>query len=363
MVDLAGKVAALVGRLASMSHRLAAAEIERLGGSARRGLARGADVAIVGHGAHAILRSGRLPRMLAEADARGVVCLSENAFLVAVGLRSPPEGAPRTIPLDILGRRAGLDDSSVRILALFDVIEPVEGLCGFHDLAAAKEVARLCAEGIALAEVVAGAVALGPGTLLSDVKLARSPSGAVVMRIGDSYADLDGQLRLPMPDAGNPSADELFEAAEIAEDEGDWVAAERHYRRALDLDGGDQSAAFNLANALRATDRDAEARLYLRRALAIDPEFAEAWYNLAGLLDAAADRAGAKESLDKALAIDSDYADAHYNLGQLHFEDGAYDLALACWERYLALDPQSEWSEKARRAVALCRRRAKPARP
>ena len=65
MVDLAGKVAALVGRLASMSHRLAAAEIERLGGSARRGLARGADVAIVGHGSHAILRSGRLGRMLA----------------------------------------------------------------------------------------------------------------------------------------------------------------------------------------------------------------------------------------------------------------------------------------------------------
>ena len=363
MVDLAGKVVALVGRLASMSHRLAAGEIGRLGGAARRGLPRGAEVAIVGHGAHAILASGRLGRMLAEADARGLECLSENAFLAAVGLRSPPDAASRTIPLDIVGRRAGLDEGTVRILTLFDIVEPVEGRCGFHNLAAAKEVARLCAEGIALAEVVAGAVALGPGAHLSDVKLARSPSGAVVMRIGDGYADLDGQLRLPMPDAGNPSADELFETAEIAEDEGDWAAAERHYRRALDVDGADQSAAFNLANALRAQDRDAEAQVYLRRALAIDPTFAEAWYNLAGLLDVAADRTGAKESLDKALAIDPGYADALYNLGQLHFADGAYDLALACWERYLVLDPQSEWSEKARRAMALCRRRAKPARP
>ena len=95
-------------------------------------------------------------------------------------------------------------------------------------------------------------------------------------------------------------------------------------------------------------------------ALAIDPGFVEAWYNLAGFLDAAADRAGAKESLDKALAIDGEYADALYNLGQLHFEDGDYDRALECWERYLRFDPQSEWGEKARRAMAVCRRRAKP---
>ena len=227
---------------------------------------------------------------------------------------------------------------------------------------AAKEVARLCAEDVALADIVAGAAALGPGAHLSEVKLARSPSGAVVMRIGDGYADLDGQLRLPMPDAGNPAADELFEDAEIAEDAGAWATAERHYRRALDLDDGDQSAAFNLANTLAAQDRGAEAQIYLRPALAIDPDFAEAWYNLAGFLDAAADRAAAKESLEKALAIDGDYADALYNLGQLHFEDGDYGLALECWERYLTLDPQSEWGEKARRAMAVCRHRAKPGR-
>ena len=362
MVDFADKVVALVGRLNSMSHRLAAAELARLGGAARRGLVRRADVAIVGRGAHVLLRSGRLERILAEADALGLACVSENAFLAAAGHRTPPDPANRTIPVEIMARRAGLDAHTGRILELFDLIEPVEGNCGFQDLVATKEVARLCAEGVALADIVAGAVALGPGAPLSAVKLARSPSGALVMRIGDGYADLDGQLRLPMPDAGNHSADEMFEAAEIAEDAGDWVTAERHYRRAVDHDGGDQSAAFNLANALAAQERGAEAQIYLRRALAIDPDFAEAWYNLAGFLDAAADRAAAKESLEKALAIDGDYADALYNLGQLHFEDGAYDLALECWERYLTLDPQSEWGEKARRAMAVCRRRAKPGR-
>ena len=251
MVDFADKVVALVGRLNSMSHRLAAAELARLGGAARRGLVRRADVAIVGRGAHVLLRSGRLERILAEADALGLACVSENAFLAAAGHRTPPDPANRTIPVEIMARRAGLDAHTARILELFDVIEPVEGNCGFQDLVAAKEVARLCAEGVALADIVAGAVALGPGAPLSAVKLARSRSGALVMRIGDGYADLDGQLRLPMPDAGNPSADEMFEAAEIAEDAGDWVTAERHYRRAVDHDGGDQSAAFNLANALR----------------------------------------------------------------------------------------------------------------
>ena len=362
MVDFADKLVALVGRLTSMSHRQASAEIVRFGGSARRGLARGAAVAVVGHGAHTLLRSGRLERMLAKADALGVLCLSENGFLAAVGMGPSPDAANRTIPVEILSRRTGLDSGTARILEMFDIIEPVEENCGFQDLAAAKEVARLRADGVALADIVAGAAALGPGAHLSQVKLSRSPSGAMVMRIGDRYADLDGQLRLPMPDAGNPSADELFEAAEIAEDEGDWSAAERHYRRALDLDGDDQGAAFNLANTLAAQDRAAEAQVFLRRALAIDPGFVEAWYNLAGFLDAAADRAGAKESLDKALAIDGEYADALYNLGQLHFEDGDYDRALECWERYLRFDPQSEWGEKARRAMAVCRRRAKPGR-
>jgi hypothetical protein len=360
MVDFKGKVVALVGRLGSMSHRMATAEIARRGGSARRGLARGADMAIVGHGAHILLRSGRLERMLIKADALRLDCLSENAFLAAVEVGSPPETTNRTIPLEVLARQAGLDARTARFLALFDVIEPVEGNCGFQDLVAAKEVARLCAENVALADIVAGAAELGPGAHLSEVRLARTSSGAVVMQIGNGYAELDGQLRLPLPDAGNPTADELFEAAEIAEDAADWVAAERHYRRALDLDDGDQSAAFNLANTLAAQDRGAEAQIYLRRALAIDPDFAEAWYNLAGFLDAAADRAAAKESLEKALAIDGDYADALYNLGQLHFEDGAYERALECWERYLSFDPQSEWGEKARRAMAVCRRRAKP---
>ena len=138
MVDFADKLVALVGRLTSMSHRQASAEIVRFGGSARRGLARGAAVAVVGHGAHTLLRSGRLERMLAKADALGVRCLSENGFLAAVGMGPSPDAANRTIPVEILSRRTGLDSGTARILEMFDIIEPVEENCGFQDLAAAE---------------------------------------------------------------------------------------------------------------------------------------------------------------------------------------------------------------------------------
>ena len=33
----------------------------------------------------------------------------------------------------------------------------------------------------------------------------------------------------------------------------------------------------------------------------------------------------------------------------------AYGDAFACWEKYLALDPNSAWSSKARDGLALCR--------
>ena len=48
--------------------------------------------------------------------------------------------------------------------------------------------------------------------------------------------------------------------------------------------------------------------------------------------------------------------DQLYNLAQLHFEAGELAAAGRLWQRYLVLDPDSEWSRLARHGLALCRR-------
>ena len=69
-----------------------------------------------------------------------------------------------------------------------------------------------------------------------------------------------------------------------------------------------------------------------------------------------ADKAAAREGFERAIAADPDYADPLYNLAQLEFEAGALRRARELWQRYLTLDPDSEWSRTARHGLALCQR-------
>jgi hypothetical protein len=47
-----------------------------------------------------------------------------------------------------------------------------------------------------------------------------------------------------------------------------------------------------------------------------------------------------------------------YNLAHLEFEAEAYERARALWQRYLTLDPDSDWSRTARQGLALCQHQA-----
>ena len=174
---------------------------------------------------------------------------------------------------------------------------------------------------------------------------------------------MDGQLRLALPYADNPSVDELFDAAEEAEQAGDLATAAMLYRRCVSMDQRDPIAPFNLANVLREQGERAAAKQFLELALASDPEFADAWYNLALLEEAAGDKERARQCLERAIAADPDYADPLYNLGKLQFELGCFAEASRMWQRYLMLDPDSEWSRRARSGLHLCQQHSRRDRP
>jgi tetratricopeptide (TPR) repeat protein len=245
----------------------------------------------------------------------------------------------------------------VALLALFDLLEEQTERFGFNDLVVSREIGRLRREGAALAEIIAAGLRVQRegGERLSRVRLVRLPEGELALRVGAYVAETSGQLRLPLADAGNPSLDQLFSAAETAEEDGDAAGAERLYRRILTLAPRDPTVRFNLANVLRAGSRREEARRLLREAARLDAGFAEAWYNLAHLAEEDRDPAAATAFLERALDADANYADAIYNLARLWLRSGRPERAMPLYERYLALDPHSVWSRRAKRSLFLCR--------
>jgi tetratricopeptide (TPR) repeat protein len=361
MLPLAGKIS-LIGRLCAPS-AVVAREVAARGGTVQRGLSRQTGVVVVARRSARLLAGGRLQAKLARADRQGVPCIGETAFLRALGLLPAAVPAAAAIALDALADKAGLDPEVVRLLALFDLIEPQGGQCSFRDLVSAREVARLLREGLDLPAILATAEQVARRGAAQDhpltrLKLVGEGPGQLARWIDGALGELDGQMRLPLPRTDNPSVDELFENAEEAEQASDLALAEALYRRCIALDRDDPIALFNLANVLCAQDRPAAAKFYLQLAVATDPGLAEAWYNLALLQDAEGDKAAARASFEGAIAADPDYADPLYNLAHLEFEAGAFARARELWQRYLTLDPDSEWSRNARRGLALCQRQA-----
>ena len=357
----AGRIS-IIGRL-SAPMGVVAREVAARGGTVQRGLSRQTGVVVVARTSVRQLAGGRLQAKIAQAERQGAVCISETAFLRALGLLPGAAQVPGAIALDALADKAGLDPEVVRLLVLFDLIEPRDGQCSFGDLVSAREVARLLREGLDLRAIFATAERVARPRPAGDrpltrLKLVGDGPGQVARWIDGARGELDGQMRLPLPRTDNPSVDELFENAEEAEQAGDLATAEALYRRCIALDRSDPIALFNLANVLCAQARGAAAKLYLQLAVSIDPGLAEAWYNLALLLDAEGDKAAARESFERAIEADRDYADPLYNLAHLEFEAGAFARARELWQRYLTLDPDSEWSRKARHGLALCQRQS-----
>jgi tetratricopeptide (TPR) repeat protein len=353
-MDLSGAHVAVIGRLSTAPRARIADAMKGRGAALTQGLAK-ANGLVVGHHAHR-----RLPPVLAAletADRRGLWCLSERRLLRALGLAPPLPPLPRALGLEDLARHSGLDRDTVRLLALFDVIDDQEGAFEFRDLVAARQVKRLLDGGGMLGDVIAASLATQPdagGNRLSRARLLTLEGGALGRSVGDYLAEIDGQMRLPLDDGGNLSLDQLFAGAAAAEEAERWEEAEATYRRLLKLSPRDGIAHFNLANVLAAEGRRGEAEDCLRRAVAFEPGMAEAWYNLAHLLESKDEMGAARSCLERALDIDRDFADAVYNLARLRLKAGEPAAAAALFERYLALDPTSRWAARARQWARLC---------
>ena len=329
--------------------------VRKHGGRPREGVTKRTDVLIVGELGWPLLDDGRPSNSLAQAKSYRVPIASERQFLEWLG-KSVPEDQARTYTSDQLASLSKLPKDVVDQLSMFGLIEARNGLYGFRDLAAARQVAGLLAAGTALSVITKSLHEIRkwlPEAGLSNLKLFPESSDRILVEQMKGRTDRTGQFVLDVEKPAD-DADAVFEEAQAAEEHNDVATAERLYRRAMNMDPADPAAPFNLGNVLRAGGSNLEAETAYRAAVKADPDFASAWYNLADVLE---DQRRIDEAIDclaRALGADPAYADAIFNMGLFLQRLERHDEAAGWWRRYLALDGSSPWAARAKRALKYC---------
>jgi tetratricopeptide (TPR) repeat protein len=353
---LAGQTLFLVGRVHGVTRRRLDQLVRARGGKPVGKPSTRITTIAVGHSAaSAVLPDGRV-RMPVGLPASAAM-ISELELRRQLGLLHGPETADRSLGVADLQRITGLTPTLIACLALFDVLEPVDGLYAYRDLVAAREAGRLLAGGVELRQVLEAAIGLRRrGLHLAETRLAEGPSGNLLRELSGQLAELNGQFSMRLEHEG---LDDVVAKAEEAEAEEDHETAETLYTTALRADASDPVIPFNLGNVFDAQGRSADAKIAWQIAIARDPAFAEAWYNLAMAAEDDEQSDLAIAQYRRAVQARPDFADGHFNLGLLLTKLERFEEALVAWERYLALAPQSTQAATAKRAAALCRMKIK----
>ena len=140
-----------------------------------------------------------------------------------------------------------------------------------------------------------------------------------------------------------------LEGCRFDETESTFDRAEAAYRKAIELDPSLANALTNLGNLMYRRSRMKDAENFYVRALQVDPEQPEAFYNLGFLLYDRGEVQAAVLNFRRAVRSNPAFADAHFNLAMALCDLGSESEARKHWETYLRLDPNSPWSEIARK--------------
>lgn len=391
---LAGKRVALVGRLASMAKRDAAAWVRRSGGVAVERLGPEVDMVVVGEEGLALVDAGAWDELFEPIRALGeqgtVEVLTETQFWQRLGLVDASPDIHRLytpamlaellgVPVAVIRRwqRRGLivPAREVRKLAYFD----------FQEVATARRLAELLAAGTSPRAIERKLEALGrylPGVARPLAQLSVIVQGKeILLRQGDGLIEPGGQwrfdfeatdeataaaptLRDALPglwQAAPPAAgaveppltpQQLGQLAAELEEEGRLEAAAETYRAAMAAGGPSPECCFQLAELLYRLGDLSAARERYYMAVELDEDFVEARANLGCVLAELGQLDLAIAAFQGALAYHGDYADAHYHLARALDASGRPEQAEAHWQAFLDLAPNSPWADQARQRVS-----------
>ena len=189
------------------------------GGKPREGVTKHTDVLIVGELGWPLLDDGRPSNSLARAKSYRVLIASERQFLGWLGKRAPEEHA-KTYSAEQLASLSKLPKEIVDQLSMFGLIESRNGLYGFRDLAAARQVAGLLAAGTALSVITKSLCEIRkwlPDARLSNLKLFPESSDRILVEQMKGRTDKTGQFVMDVEKPAD-NADAVFEEAQAAEE-------------------------------------------------------------------------------------------------------------------------------------------------
>lgn len=201
---------------------------------------------------------------------------------------------------------------------------------------------RVCSDGDRLVVLGEDAVFEPSGQLLMDFALGSLATPQ--SKVQSLYPEPRSQRRA----AGERTAYTCFQEGVACEEAGDDAGAEQAFRAALERDPKLAAAYTNLGRLAHTRGERDLAREHFVQALSLDPDQPEARFNLANLYDEQDELELAVAEYRRVVAHWPEYADAHYNLGRALLRQGEPAEARAHLERYLELDPHSEWTEAAR---------------
>jgi tetratricopeptide (TPR) repeat protein len=345
-----GATFGILGALSAFPRRLAAREVARQGGALRGAAARNLTHIVFGRPLLDRMSAEELKARADKARRSGATPLSESGFRRELGLIRRAQDA--TVSRASLIEQSKLGGRIIDMLSLFDAFEQDSEPYAFRDVILGRKYEKLIASGTSWADIARSVHRVGKVASLTALALHGNRSG-VYRQDGDRLSEIDGQGLLPFAEDDGHDADELFAAAEAAEQNGDCGEAADLYQRYLTLVPGDPVAAFNRANALRAAARHEDAAAAYAFAIKLDPRFAEAWFNYGSLLRESGKRETARMHFARAMALDASYADPVYSLAALEYDAGELAEARRHWVRYLELDPKSDWAKKATRGIQL----------
>lgn len=247
--------------------------------------------------------------------------------------------------------------SKMRICSDGETVVAVEGGVAFEP-ATGQVVMSFTVDG--LSSEVAELLALPGGHPVPERMSARADASAPVEIADDEPAPAE----IPYAEASAPASleidDDLAHARELptayqcfiqgcdAEDRGELGVAEQLYRQAIASQPSLAAACTNLGNLFYRRGALADARAAYEHALECEPTQAEARYNLGNLLEDLGETEQAIAELRRVCWTHPDFADAHYNLGLVLARVGGINQARRHLERYLELESENEWAERAR---------------
>jgi tetratricopeptide (TPR) repeat protein len=317
------------------------------------------------------------------AGERKLEIISETEFWQALGLVENEHSVRRLYTPAMLAELLGVSVATIRRWHRHGLIVPAREVhrlpyFDFQEVATARRLAQLLAAGASPSAIEKKLAELSRYVPHVDRPLAQLSTivegKQILLRQGEGLVEPGGQLRIDfdaLEDKNEPgktatqeptvsfrdylaeqqplaTPEEMLQAANEYEDDGQLEAAVEMFRAALAAGGPRPEVCFQLAELLYRVEDVSGARERYFMAIELDEDFVEARANLGCILAETGELDLAIAAFQGALAYHRDYPDVHYHLARVLDEQQRTAEAEQHWREFLQLAPDSPWAEEAK---------------